>query len=103
VFDALFRLPQFRRTPPSVDAAWSAAAVALSCMRAHPLHGRSVLPLLPTILSLTDRSEHTPAAVSLDCGRLLQTRFGTAVSVAGAPAAASSAASAGNRGVKRQR
>jgi hypothetical protein len=98
--------------------------VALSCVRAHPLYGRSALPLLPTILDLTDRAVRDPAAASRKCNALLQTRFGAAViapvavarapavqSAAGAAAAAAVAAlvsepaagAAATRGTKRQR
>jgi hypothetical protein len=125
----LLQRPQFMPSLGPVTAAWTAAAVTVAFVRANHTHpfALSVLPLIPSIIALTDRTAPAPAAVSLKCDRRLRTRFGACVIVpsdgddsagddddglegdddvelgAGVEPAASADASAAARGVKRPR
>jgi hypothetical protein len=83
---ALLRIAQY-------DLAWTAAAVALSFVRANRTHpfALSILPLIPTIVALTESLDDDDGAYAKDpnpakrflrlstpCGTLLQSAFGRA-------------------------
>jgi hypothetical protein len=86
VRDACVQVPFHR-----FRAAWSAAALGIAFVRAHVGHpfARSVVPLIPTVIALTDRAVEGTCVFDKKCGVLLSSAFAKA-HFAAPPASASS-------------
>jgi hypothetical protein len=58
------------------NAAWSAAALAIACLRAHPtVLARSVLPLIPSVIALSDRPSDAVRGVEKKASALMELPF----------------------------
>jgi hypothetical protein len=58
------------------NAAWSAAALAIACLRAHPtVLARSVLPLIPSVIALSDRACDAARGLEKKASALMELPF----------------------------
>jgi hypothetical protein len=58
------------------NAAWSAAALAVACLRAQPtVLARSVLPLIPSVIALSDRACDATRGVEKKASALMELPF----------------------------
>jgi hypothetical protein len=69
------------------NAAWSSAALGIAFVRAHIDHpfARSVVPLIPTVIALSDRVVEGTRAFDKKCGVLLDSVFAKAHFTRAAP------------------